>query len=157
MTEKKRGPGRPRKTEQQAEKVQRVPFGAHRTRLQLSDAEYNAMRKAGYVPHWFNDQHGRINRALSAGYVFVKPEEAMSIGQAAIGRENSDLGDKVSVVVSRAGEPIRAYLMKIKEEFYDSDQAQKEEALKATDEMIKAARVDGSDVEKSYGRGVVFE
>jgi C-terminal processing protease CtpA/Prc len=156
MAVQKRKVGRPRKSEQKAEKVKRVPFSGLRTRMQLSEEEYKALKRAGYTAHWFNDQHGRIQKALAAGYVFVHPTEATSIGENQIGRENSDLAEKVSVIVSRSGDPVRAYLMKIKTKLYEEDQSLKEQALQATDEMIKAARVDGSEVEKSYGPGVMF-
>lgn len=156
-TKAKRGPGRPRKEAAEEDKVKRVPFGGHRSRLQLSQEDYEAMLKKGYTPHWFNDQYGRVQRAQAGGYVFVTPAEAPSIGESQIGRTNTDLADKVSLIVNKdPSNPVRAYLMKIKTEFYEADQKLKEEALKATDEMIKMARVDGSDVEMSYGPGVTF-
>jgi hypothetical protein len=144
-----------RKQEQEKGKRVRVPMGARRSRLQLSDKEAKALKDAGYVTRWVNDQDGRVERALSGGYVFVDPSEALSIGQSEITQGNSDLGDKVSKIVSR-GEPIiRAYFMKIKQEYYDEDQATKEKVNARVDEALSGNEAGGA-VEKSYGPGVTY-
>lgn len=134
----------------------RVPFGAHRLKLQLSEADLKAFDKAGYVTRWFNDQDGRVERAQSGGYEFVKPEEALSLGQGAIHQDNSDLGNRVSKVVSRGDPIIRSYLMKIKKEWYTEDQESKEEINRRVDETIAAGEAGGVEVENKYGDGVTY-
>ena len=85
----------------------------------------------GFHLHWMNDYAGRISQALEGGYEFVKPEETFvnSNDFAGLGEmmetSGTDLGSRVSVVVGKNedGTPLRAYLMKIREEWYVEDQA----------------------------------
>lgn len=126
-----------RKSETNEGKRKRVPFGGFRSRLQVSDSF------PGYVLRWFNDVDGRIQRAQDAGYVFVKAEEVSSLGEHQIHQDNSDLNGNVSKVVSRGEPVIRAYLMKIKEEWYQEDQREKEKVNKRTDDALRQGRPGG--------------
>ena len=145
-----------RKEEREEGRRARVPFGSRRSNLQLSAEESKAFKEAGFVVRWVNDRDGRVERALSGGYEFVKPDEAKSVGTYEIGKGNTDVGDKVSKVVSR-GEPIiRAYLMKIKEEFYKEDQLEKEKVNKRVDEALSGGEAGGSGIENKYGPGVTY-
>ena len=128
----------------------RVPFGARRSKLQLSDDEAAAFAEAGYVLRWINDRDGRIERAIAGGYQYVKPEEATSVGSTEIGQGNTDLGGKVSKVVSRGEPVIRAYLMKIKKKYYDEDQAAKEAVNAKVDEALGQGKAGGANVENAY-------
>ena len=56
------------------DKKARVPFGSHRTKLQLSDEDQKRFKDSGYVVRWFNDQDGRIEAAIRGGYTFVEPD-----------------------------------------------------------------------------------
>jgi pimeloyl-CoA synthetase len=144
---------RMRKQEQDEGRRVRVPFGARRSKLQLSEEEAKAIEDDGYVTRWINDADGRIERALAGGYVYVKRDEATSVGSAVITEGNTDIGDKVSKVVSR-GEPIiRAYLMKIQKEYYDEDQAAKEAVNMRVDEALAGGDVGGADIENKYVPG----
>jgi len=152
MTEK-RGPGRPKKV-----KRERVGFGGHRTRLQLSKQEREKFEKDGYVTYWHNDEYGNIQQALAAGYEFVKPEEAMSVGSGELHEGNTDLGDKVSKIVNR-NPPVRAYLMKIKKEYYDEDRAKTEELNSQVDKALVEGHSGGASIENQYtpdGGGVTL-
>jgi len=133
-----------------SKKRQRVGFGGHRTRLQLSEEELQAMKKDGYRPYWFNDEYGAIQKALAAGYVFVKPEEATSIGQSEIHQGNSDLGTKVSVIVNRTNPPTRAFLMKTLIKNYKEDEAAREAINAQVDETLR--QKGGADIENQYGK-----
>jgi len=135
-----------RQSEQKEDRKKRVPFGAHRTKLQVTD------EIKGYVMRWFNDQNGRIQQALDGGYEYVNKKEVpkLGIGDGQLHQENSDLNSRVSKVVSR-GEPIiRAYLMKIKKEWYDEDQVAKEQVNAQVDEALRAGRPGGNEVENQY-------
>jgi hypothetical protein len=123
---------------------ERVPFGAHRTKLQVED------KIPGYELRWFNDQDGRIQRALDGGYMFVTPDEVPRLGQGALHQGNSDINSKVSKVVSRGQHEIRAYLMKIREEYYREDQAVKEDINYQVDEAMRAGAPSGNVVENQY-------
>jgi hypothetical protein len=145
-----------RQTEQEEGQVVRVPFGAHRSKLQLSEKDSKILEKRGFVLRWFNDQDGRIERAQAGGYTFVEPKEVPSLGFGAIHQGNSDAGSKVSKVVSK-GEPIiRAYLMKIQKEYYEADQKEKAKQVDKVDEALRRGNAGGTNVENAYGPGVTY-
>lgn len=132
------------------ERTVRVPFGGPRLRLQLSAADRKEFDRRGMVPRWFNDQDGRIAQAEGAGYQFVTPKQVTSLGSGAIHGGNANVGSKVSLVVSK-GEPIiNAYLMEIKKEFYDEDQAAKEAVNAQVDEALALGGHIASDLENEY-------
>ena len=131
--------GRPKKV-----KAKRVPFGARRSKLQVSE-EF-----PGFVLRWFNDADGRIEQAQAAGYEFVLRNEVPSLGQGQLHQDNSDLNSKVSKVVSKGkAVPLRAYLMKIKEEWYEEDQAEKEVVNAEIDEALRQGAPGGNVVDKN--------
>ncbi len=147
-----------RKSEQSEDKRERVSFSGPRLKLQLSEKDTKMFKKRGMVPRWFNDDPGRIERALGGGYTFVNPVHAASLGQGALHQDGKDpaSGARVSIVVSR-GDPIqRAYLMEIKEEFYKEDQADKERVNQKVDEALAAGGAGGADIENKYGDGVTY-
>lgn len=144
-----------RKQAQKAGKIPRVPFGGPRYKLQLSDEDQKEFKRRGKVPRWFNDQDGRIQRALAAGYNFVKPEHARSLGSGAIHEGNTDEGARVSKIVSK-GDPItRAYLMEISRKYWLEDQERKEEINKEVDKALNIGKDGGADPNQ-YGPGVTF-
>jgi hypothetical protein len=124
-------------------------MGARRYKLQLSQADAKAFEDAGFVTRWVNDADGRVQSALAGGYNFVLPDEARSVGATEIHQGNTDVGGKVSKVVSR-GEPIiRAYLMKIEKEYYDEDQQAKEQGNMKVDEALRGDG-SGEGIEEVY-------
>jgi len=140
-----------RRKERQEAKVERIPFGGLRLKLQLSDAEFRKFKERGMVPHWFNDQDGRVEQAQAAGYTFVRPEHARSLGHNAIHEGNTDVGSKVSKIVTKGKDLVmRAYLMEIKKEFYDEDQAAKQAINDKVDEALALGGKGGADVEHAY-------
>ena len=144
-----------RKQVQEKGKVERVPFGGSRQRMQLSDADMKEFKRRGKKTYWFNDQDGRIERAKAGGYTFVKPEHATSLGSGAIHAGNTDDGSRVSLVVSKGEPVIRAFLMEIKKKFWDADQATKELRNLETDKAINIGADGGADANQ-YGSGVTF-
>lgn len=125
-------------------KAKRVPFGAHRTKLQVEGIK-------GYRLRWFNDIDGRIERAMEGGYVFVERDEVPSLGEGALHQDNSDVNSKVSKIVSKGNKkPVRAYLMKIKDEWYDEDQLAKESVNQRVDDALRQGQPGGNVVENQY-------
>ena len=104
------------------------------------------------VPRWFNDDPGRIERALGGGYNFVKPEYAGSLGQGALHRDGSDSESsvRVSQVVNRSEPITRAYLMEINKKFYGEDQRAKETVNSKVDDALALGGKGGSDLEGAY-------
>lgn len=141
-----------RQSERKEGRTARVPFGGVRLKLQLSDQDMKGFKDRKMVTHWFNDDPGRIERALGGGYNFVKPEYATSLGQGALHRDgrDSESNARVSLVVNRSDPVTRAYLMEIKEKFYKADQATKEKVNATVDEALALGGKQGSDLENEY-------
>jgi hypothetical protein len=122
----------------------RIPFGAARSKL-------TAPHRAGFVRRWFNDVNDRISRAKDAGWdLVVDPDNAMPVGDGP-GTRNTELGAAVSQVVGVDDQrnPVRAYLMEVRQDWYDEDQARKVEETKQTDRAI-AEGTHGLDGDGRY-------
>lgn len=135
------------------DKKARIPMGGLRQKLQLSDEDMRNFEKEGFVVRWINDQDGRLPSAVNGGWDFVTQEEAPSVGAAGLHQENTDLNSRVSKVVSRtsrSNQPIRAFLMKIPKEFYDEDQAAKEEVNRQVDRALRPTDQGGQSIEGGY-------
>lgn len=117
---------------------QRIPMSTPTLKLYVPNIP-------GYHPHWFNDDPGRISRALRAGYSFVTEDEVdlnitSTLAESSLGNGNTDLGGQISIVVDRTTGQ-RAYLMKIKTEYYLQDQAALEEANSKVDKVVRRGQV----------------
>lgn len=125
---------------------ERVPFSTNRKRLSVKKID-------GYFTRFFNDIDDRVQRALDAGYEFVKPDEIGSVGDKEVHGGNSDLNSKVSRVVGRDSnnKAIRAYLLKIRLAFYEEDKAKKEETNRLVDDAVRAGKAGGASIENQYG------
>jgi hypothetical protein len=101
----------------------------------------------GFHLHIFNDSPGRIEQAMGVGYEFVSPDEVGGTSTNVVSR-NTDLGDKVRylVGVDAQNEPQYAYLMKIRQELYDEDQA----VLQARNDQIDAAIRGGKATKEGH-------
>jgi len=114
----------------------RIPMSVPRQRLEVNDIP-------GYHLHWMSGRPGRIPQAMQAGYEFVDIDEVvvqnMGIADDIIVDGNSDLGSRVSVVCG-AGEgdqPERLYLMKLREEWWQEDQAELRQKNKSIEDQIR--------------------
>jgi hypothetical protein len=125
---------------------ERTPFSANRKRLEVTNKE------KGYVYRWFNDQDDRISRAQEAGYEFVK-KGATAVGDKEVGRGNTDINSATSTVVGRTAQsqPIRAFLMRIPEAWYQEDQDKKEATNRMVDDAIRAGKAGGASINNQYG------
>lgn len=126
---------------------ERVPFSANRKRLSLNK------EIEGFICHWFNDQDDRLQRAEDAGYQYVHRKEIGQVGDKDISNGNTDVNSRVSRVVGRmpTGQPIRGYLLKIRKDWYEADQAKKEEINNRVDEALRAAPSSGANAQNQYG------
>lgn len=96
----------------------RRPMSSARQRLQTVEIP-------GWHQHWFKEEN--VPLALEAYYEFVDKDEVhmnqlnVSLDGASKG---TDLGSRVSLIAdkSESGSPVRAYLMKIREEYWQEDQ-----------------------------------
>ena len=102
----------------------------------------------GYHLHVFTDTGGRIQMALDSGYEFVKPDEVGGVSENVVSR-NGDLGERIRYLVNpRAdGSQQYGYLMKIRQEWYEEDQAE----LQAKNNLIDAAIRKGKTTPNTEG------
>ena len=100
----------------------------------------------GYHLHVFTDTGGRIQDALDTGYEFVTPDEVGGVSENVISR-NGDLGDRVRYLVNPRAEGTEqyGYLMKIREEWYEEDQANLQAKNNRIDAAIRKGKVSGED------------
>lgn len=92
----------------------------------------------GYHLHIFNDEPGRVQTALEGGWEFVTPDEVGGVGDRVVSG-NTDLGDKVRYLVGKSekGDGLYAYLMKIKEEWWEEDQIEIQKRNDLVDDAIR--------------------
>ena len=109
----------------------------------------------GYHLYIMNDSPGRISTALDGGYEFVSPSEIGQVGMGIVSK-NTDLGveDRVRfrVGVDEHGAGLFAYLMKIRQEWYEEDQKAIQDRVDLTDEAIRKGKAtqDGQSTEGFY-------
>lgn len=139
------------KEEGRGERKRRSAFNGTRQKLSVNKSI------PGYHLHIFNDtKDGRIQQALDSGYEFVSPEEVGGVSSNVVDR-NTDLGDKVRYLVGTDTDgPMYAYLMKIKQEWYEEDQAEIQARNDRTDAAIRGGKVDGVDNTGFYNAGIKY-
>jgi len=103
-------------------KEDRKPFGSQTQKLAYPP-------RTGFHRHWFNEEPGRIDAALAAGYTHVEDKEGRKV-QRIVG-------------VNAAGGPLNAYLMEIPEEWYQEDMAEQQRLVDEKDAAIREGSVGG--------------
>ena len=126
-------------TTQAKNRPKRTPLGA-RNRLSFP---ISAEDREKYHYRVLNDQDDRLARAQEAGYEFVGSDHKLGDSRAA---EASMLGANVAKPV---GQGVVGYLMRIKKEFYEEDQAAKEAKLKGLEKTMKP-----NTAASQYGEGL---
>jgi hypothetical protein len=111
----------------------------------------------GWHLHIFNDSPGRIAQALDVGYEFVTPDEVGGTAVNVVSR-NTDIGDKVRFLVGTGenNEPMYAYVMKIRQEFFEEDQNALQSKVDLVDEAIRGGKMtkEGHSSEGFYDAGI---
>ena len=144
------------KMEAAVEKRTRIPMSAPRAKLATPEIP-------GYHSHWLNDYTGRILQAQQGGYEFVSSGEALVTMPDLAGSPlgvGTDLGSRVSVVVGKNedGSPLRAYLMKIRNEWFKEDQAASQQRVDAVhDGMRQGKNQTGGDDTHKYVKTVKMQ
>lgn len=138
-------------TREESGRNTRVPLGVARSKLSVTG-------RPGYVRRWINDYDGRLQNAEAGGYEFVMNDAVKQIGDADVDNENRDLGTRVSRVVDKSTGQ-KAYLMEIKEEFYQEDQRAKIAKVEEVDRRIRKGKLE--NVDEMYipddGRGIQID
>lgn len=134
----------------------RIPMSLPRQQLQVPTIP-------GYVTYWMRGTPDRLVQAQSAGYEFVTSTEVnlnnFDLGGDASKSGNTDMGTRVSVLASRSGtgevsadgQPLRLYLMKLKEEWAREDQQALDERSAATVRALTGGAI-GADKDAATDR-----
>ena len=107
---------------------------AKRNRLEIKNKE------PGYFYRIVNDVDDKVSLLAEQGYEIVT-DSSITIGDRRVGRASQD-GSPVQVAV---GGGTDGFLMRIKEEFYQEDQAYKEQRLKELEQSMRKEATDISD------------
>lgn len=125
---------------------ERVPFGVPQSRLTVANQE------PGFIYRWVNDDgRGRLDRALAGGYEFAPTVTGQKVGSGTADG-NSDVGSRVSRIVGtqEGGAGMRAYLMRIKREWYIEDQRAKQAQVDEVDKAIRRGDAHKSGDDQRY-------
>lgn len=101
----------------------------------------------GYHLHILNDDRNRLQEAQDNGYEFVTPSEIKGVSENVTSR-NGDIGDsrvRFLVGTQENGQPLHGYLMKIRQEWYDEDQADLQHKNDQIDDSVRKGAVNGSN------------
>lgn len=107
----------------------------------------------GYVMRWFNDTPGRIDRARTGYWEFVRQSEVSLSESNKVLERNSDVGDKIRAIVgvTDQNEPLYAYLMKLKKEWFDEDQQDAATAIRKSEaEMLRNGGLNTDRIAEKY-------
>jgi len=109
------------------------PMMGTRLKLEVRDKDPN------YVYRWFNDEGDRIQEAVESGREYVFKEDV----QLDTSVEKPGLGSCVSKAVGKHadGSPKMAYLLRIRKEWYDEDQIEKQKVVDRVDESIRTGTI----------------
>lgn len=126
------------------ERRTRQPLGVMRKKLSLDKKTRDMLKKEGLVPRMVNDDnHGeRIRDAIAGGYDFISSDGELILGDTVV-RKELNMRVRKTVGTNKDGSPKFAYLMAIRRDFYEEDQARKEEQNKMVDEAIRGGNPTG--------------
>lgn len=116
----------------------RVPVSGNRDVLTVKGQE------DGFVYRWVNDTDDRIHTFEAAGYEHV--DHDVIVGSASVNR-----GQQVGKTVSKnVGKGTESHLMRIKQEWYDEDQASKKSQIDQVEAVMKRELNSGDNGQ--YGK-----
>ena len=122
-------------------RVRRTPVG-RRNVLTLTGKE------PGYEYRYVNDIGDRVQQFLDAGYELVEAKN-VQIGDSRIGRPSAE-GSNAQASV---GNGVKAFAMRIREDWYAEDQAAKQAHVKAIEDATKEKALDGTYGKLEISRG----
>lgn len=114
-------------------RVRRTPISGHRNILTVTGKE------AGYEYRFVNDTGDRVESFKEDGWEVV-PSKDVRIGDKRVGAPTTT----GSAAEASVGQGQKAVLMRIKEEWYDDDQAAKQAHVQQTEEAMKEKALDGT-------------
>ena len=124
----------------QKEAISKAPVGRV-TRVPVSQRNILTVKgkDPNYVYRVVNDQDDRIAQFLEGGYELVE-KETTDVGDKRVS-SGTPVGSKQHLSV---GQGTKAYVMRIKKEFYEEDQAAKQGFVNKQEASIKDKALDGN-------------
>ena len=124
--------GRPAGSKNRTDRPNRISFAQQRNTLTYENKDKD------YVYRVFNDVDGRLQNAETAGFEYVHDKEQLGDP---VADGSTHIG---SVVTKPVGGGKNGVLMRIKREWYEEDQAEKQRNIDETEATLKAkANEDG--------------
>ena len=115
----------------------------------------------GFALRWVNDVKDRLLQFTTHDdWEHVMKHEISPDGTPEVGDPNVtpglQVGEKVARVVGFGdGKPVYAYLMKKRQDYYDDDQAEKEEEIAEVEKQLQQSR--NAPIDNQYGDGVKIQ
>lgn len=122
-------------------RVSRTPIG-RRNILTVKGKDPN------YVYRVVNDTGDRVQAFLDAGYELVKDQE-VRVGDKRVDRTSAE----GSISQLAVGQGVKAFVMRIKKEWYDEDQNSKQRYINEVEAATKAKALDGNYGNLEISRG----
>lgn len=147
--EVKKGAGRPRKMTTVEKISQRDKKMSGTKRVPLAQQKrYPEMPREGFHRCWRNDENGKIEMCLKAGYTHVQADIDPNTRQT---KDSSQIGNSVSIPVGQGRNgPTTAYLMEIPQELYDEDEQTEQDKI--------TKNMQSFSIEKTnFGNDAVFQ
>lgn len=122
------------------EAIAKAPRGrTRRTAIEQRNVLTVAGKDPNYVYRIVNDSGDRINEFLDAGYELVD-EDSVKVGDKRVNKASAE-GTKSQISV---GQGQKAFVMRIRKEWYDEDQAIKQQRVDQLEATIKEKALDGT-------------
>ena len=132
----------------QKESIAKAPQGrVRRTPVGRRQVLNVVGKEPGFVYRVVNDEGDRISTFQEAGWELVKGED-VKVGDSRIGKASAE-GSAAQVSV---GGGKKAFVMRIKEEWYAEDQAAKQDHVNQIEQATKEKALDGTYGELRIGR-----
>lgn len=107
------------------------PFGTFDQKMKLSPIQ-------GYKLHWFNDKPGRVDMAMRAGWAYIMDND----------------GKPRTLIVDSGG--LKAYAMKIPEQFWAEDQARQNAKAESALAAVKKKPTGAPGMAKPSDQGAFY-
>ena len=122
-------------------RTQRVPVGSRKV-LTVAGKDPN------YEYRIINDSGDRVQEFLEAGYELVS-NDSVRVGDKRVNKASAE-GSKAQLSV---GQGQKAFVVRIKKEWYDEDQAKKQAHVNELESATKAKALDGTYGKLDISRG----
>ena len=137
-----------RRKENRDKRQERVPLGTLRSKMTIPTG---LIDEKNYQGRWVVDRPGRLEAAEQGGYAFVKDASmTIPVGEGTDGRDAMSTSICRTVGTHEGGKVMKAYLMKIRRDWYEADQKKKQVEVNKTDQAIQEGQIARQPGDKRY-------